>query len=157
MNKLILNTLLLIRLQIFNIHINNAIRRLTKVNKISLSSYSKHECSFTSLAALFNVYPCSLILRVVLHSEPAPSAMSALHHFGAEMLRLSRGLEASAATKPQYRGYTNWHIFVRLKIFNRCGNQLNGIYIDYSTGFCIFQFAVKFCIAFYVPVWTCYT
>ncbi|CAK1548710.1 unnamed protein product [Leptosia nina] len=32
-------------------------------------------------------------------SEPAPSAMSALHHFGAEMLRLSRGLEASAAAK----------------------------------------------------------
>ncbi|XP_045457169.1 5-hydroxytryptamine receptor 1A-alpha [Melitaea cinxia] len=37
-------------------------------------------------------------------SEPAPSAMSALHHFGAEMLRLSRGLEASAASKPTYRG-----------------------------------------------------
>ncbi|XP_060810631.1 D(4) dopamine receptor [Amyelois transitella] len=37
-------------------------------------------------------------------SEPAPSAMTALHQFGAEMLRLSRGLEASAATKPQYRG-----------------------------------------------------
>ncbi|KAJ2943966.1 hypothetical protein O0L34_g8288 [Tuta absoluta] len=37
-------------------------------------------------------------------SEPAPSAMGALHHFGAEMLRLSRGLEASAAPKPQYRG-----------------------------------------------------
>ncbi|XP_037300697.1 alpha-2B adrenergic receptor-like [Manduca sexta] len=30
--------------------------------------------------------------------------MTALHQFGAEMLRLSRGLEASAATKPQYRG-----------------------------------------------------
>lgn len=44
-------------------------------------------------------------LCVVLHSEPAPSAMTALHQFGAEMLRLSRGLEASAATKPQYRGY----------------------------------------------------
>ncbi|KAH9633970.1 hypothetical protein HF086_015174 [Spodoptera exigua] len=43
-------------------------------------------------------------LCVVLHSEPAPSAMTALHQFGAEMLRLSRGLEASAATKPQYRG-----------------------------------------------------
>ncbi|XP_013148728.1 PREDICTED: 5-hydroxytryptamine receptor 2A isoform X2 [Papilio polytes] len=37
-------------------------------------------------------------------SEPAPSAMSALHHFGAEMLRLSRGLEASAATKASFRG-----------------------------------------------------
>ncbi|XP_045761203.1 5-hydroxytryptamine receptor 2C isoform X1 [Maniola jurtina] len=37
-------------------------------------------------------------------SEPAPSAMSALQHFGAEMLRLSRGLEASAAAKPTYRG-----------------------------------------------------
>ncbi|CAG9576158.1 unnamed protein product [Danaus chrysippus] len=37
-------------------------------------------------------------------SEPAPSAMSALHHFGAEMLRLSRGLEASAASKPSSRG-----------------------------------------------------
>ncbi|NP_001296483.1 5-hydroxytryptamine receptor 2A [Bombyx mori] len=37
-------------------------------------------------------------------SEPAPSAMSALHQFGAEMLRLSRGLEASAAAKPQFRG-----------------------------------------------------
>ncbi|KAL0849822.1 hypothetical protein ABMA28_011761 [Loxostege sticticalis] len=37
-------------------------------------------------------------------SEPAPSAMTALHHFGAEMLRLSRGLEASAATKPQCKG-----------------------------------------------------
>ncbi|RVE52681.1 hypothetical protein evm_002554 [Chilo suppressalis] len=37
-------------------------------------------------------------------SEPAPSAMTALHQFGAEMLRLSRGLEASAAIKPQYRG-----------------------------------------------------
>ncbi|XP_068628951.1 5-hydroxytryptamine receptor 2A [Battus philenor] len=37
-------------------------------------------------------------------SEPAPSAMSALHHFGAEMLRLSRGLEASAASKASFRG-----------------------------------------------------
>ncbi|XP_069365877.1 5-hydroxytryptamine receptor 2C isoform X1 [Maniola hyperantus] len=37
-------------------------------------------------------------------SEPAPSAMSALQHFGAEMLRLSRGLEASAAAKPSCRG-----------------------------------------------------
>ncbi|XP_026764724.2 5-hydroxytryptamine receptor 2C isoform X1 [Galleria mellonella] len=37
-------------------------------------------------------------------SEPAPSAMTALHQFGAEMLRLSRGLEASATTKPPYRG-----------------------------------------------------
>ncbi|XP_063373341.1 5-hydroxytryptamine receptor 2A [Cydia amplana] len=37
-------------------------------------------------------------------SEPAPSAMTALHQFGAEMLRLSRGLEASAASKPQYSG-----------------------------------------------------
>ncbi|KAG7304187.1 hypothetical protein JYU34_011122 [Plutella xylostella] len=36
-------------------------------------------------------------------SEPAPSAMGALHQFGAEMLRLSRGLEASA-TRPHYRG-----------------------------------------------------
>lgn len=36
-------------------------------------------------------------------TEPAPSTMSALHQFGAEMLRLSRGLEnaiASAATHP---------------------------------------------------------
>ncbi|GBP16304.1 hypothetical protein EVAR_93671_1 [Eumeta japonica] len=39
-----------------------------------------------------------------VHSEPAPSAMTALHQFGAEMLKLSRGLEASAAPKPQYRG-----------------------------------------------------
>ncbi|XP_073948089.1 5-hydroxytryptamine receptor 2B [Choristoneura fumiferana] len=39
-------------------------------------------------------------------SEPAPSAMTALHQFGAEMLRLSRGLEASAASKPQNRGAT---------------------------------------------------
>lgn len=119
------------------------------------------DVALPSLAALFNVYLCSLILRVVLHSEPAPSAMSALHHFGAEMLRLSRGLEASAATKPQYRGYTNWHIFVRFKISNRCGNQRIGIYIsNYWIGFSIFQFALKLCIAFYVlnvPVWTYYT
>lgn len=51
-----------------------------------------------------------LIMCVVLHSEPAPSAMTALHQFGAEMLRLSRGLEASAGTKPQTKGYkNNWH------------------------------------------------
>jgi hypothetical protein len=29
--------------------------------------------------------------------EPTPSTMTALHHFGAEMLRLSRGLESVAA------------------------------------------------------------
>lgn len=56
---------------------------------------------------LLCVYMCVVVLMcVLLHSEPAPSAMSALHHFGAEMLRLSRGLEASAASKPTYRGYT---------------------------------------------------
>lgn len=54
-------------------------------------------------------------LCVVLHSEPAPSAMTALHQFGAEMLRLSRGLEASAATKPQYRGYITIGIICSLQ------------------------------------------
>ncbi|OWR42559.1 5-hydroxytryptamine receptor 1A like protein [Danaus plexippus plexippus] len=44
------------------------------------------------------------VAHLCVHSEPAPSAMSALHHFGAEMLRLSRGLEASAASKPSSRG-----------------------------------------------------
>ncbi|CAB3245386.1 unnamed protein product [Arctia plantaginis] len=58
---------------------------------------------------LINVPMCSSVcsphtLCVVLHSEPAPSAMTALHQFGAEMLRLSRGLEASAASKPPNRG-----------------------------------------------------
>jgi hypothetical protein len=35
-------------------------------------------------------------------TEPTPSTMSALHQFGAEMLRLSRGLEkvASPESKP---------------------------------------------------------
>lgn len=31
-------------------------------------------------------------------SEPTPSTMSALHQFGAEMLKLSRGLEAAGAS-----------------------------------------------------------
>lgn len=53
-------------------------------------------------------------IHVVLHSEPAPSAMTALHQFGAEMLRLSRGLEASAATKTPLKGYNNWHFYFKI-------------------------------------------
>lgn len=75
-----------------------------------------NEVSFLNVLCLVVYY-----VRVVLHSEPAPSAMSALHQFGAEMLRLSRGLEASAAAKPQFRGYlTNWQYLLALSYVLQC-------------------------------------
>ncbi|GLV37827.1 5-hydroxytryptamine (serotonin) receptor 2B [Carabus blaptoides fortunei] len=39
----------------------------------------------------------------IQESEPAPCTMSALHQFGAEMLKLSRGLEAAAAANSRAR------------------------------------------------------
>lgn len=129
--------------------------------RASLPSYVANvDVALRSVAALFNVYLCSLILRVVLHSEPAPSAMSALHHFGAEMLRLSRGLEASAATKPQYRGYILIGIYLYASKFQIvvATNEME-FSIDYSFGYYKFQCAL-ICIAFLVlnvPGWICYT
>lgn len=39
----------------------------------------------------------------IQESEPTPCTMSALHQFGAEMLKLSRGLEAAAAANSRAR------------------------------------------------------
>lgn len=49
-----------------------------------------------------------MIFFLIVHSipDPTPSTMTALHQFGAEMLKLSRGLESvSTMNSPQKHQY----------------------------------------------------
>jgi hypothetical protein len=49
---------------------------------------------FAPKTYFFNVTLCQIILFIHSIPEPTPSTMTALHQFGAEMLKLSRGLES---------------------------------------------------------------